>query len=316
MLIGSFRILNSVALAALLLGGGGCKPSAKSDTPAAGEAKPSKVGETAATEDTQYLTLTNGRDGTKFRVTIPAEPSVDFGPPDYSGDLDEDVGLSGYSSGVEAINKLATDASGGADAQDIFLAIMADHGGNRSGADAGYTDSGALLLTVWYQREHPGTKFVDAAEALKQSPPDIRKIKKAAHVAGLWIEAFNTGNYNYGEADAGPSARMLTPKRGNADTVVDSDAVGTQGRLGGDRQAPIAHITLSTSLRPLLLLPGIDPRPQIVPRLVGYLARRCQRHGWVTPQREKFLFTHHSIFEPPQLSAGRGDDKVQSVPIG
>lgn len=247
MLTGSSRILNSVALAILLLGGGGCKPRVKSDTPATSEAKPSKAGDIAATEETQYLTLTNDRDGTKFRVAIPAEPSVDFGPPDYSGDLDEDVGLSGYSSGVEAINKLATDASGGADAHDIFLAIMADHGGNRSGADAGYTDSGALLLAVWYQREHPGTKLVDAAEALKQNPPDIRKIKKAAHVAGLWIEAFNTGNYNYDGADAGPSAPMFTPKRGNAETVVDSDAVGTQRKLGGDRQSSIRD-TADTAL--------------------------------------------------------------------
>ena len=211
MLICRFRILNTAVLAAVLLAGGGCKPGTEVSTSVAeedksgieaGTAAPSEKSDaqTAETDDTQYMTLTNGRDGTKFRVTIPAEPAGDFGPPDYSADIDPDVGISGYSSGVAAINKLATDASNGANAHDVFLANMADHGGNMRGSDAGYTDSGALLLTIWHQRKHPGTSFADAAKALKQDPPDIRKIKKAAHVASLWIDAFNTGNYNYGAA--------------------------------------------------------------------------------------------------------------------
>lgn len=139
-----------------------------------------------AADNSKYLTITSAQDGSKRHIAIPGEPTGDFGDP--TSPVDEDVGMQGYADGINAIKALAADAATGTDAGQAFSEIMTQTGLS-SGSDGPYAPVrlGSILLAAWYQRDHPGTSFADAAAAVEQSQPDIRKIKKAAHVARLWL---------------------------------------------------------------------------------------------------------------------------------
>ena len=202
-----------------------------------GGASRSTTGSPAAADDTRYLTITSAQNGSKRHIAIPTEPAGDFGDP--TSPVDEDVGMQGYTDGINAIKALAADAATGKTPGQAFAEIMTQTALSQ-GSDGQYAPVrfGSILLVVWYQRHHPGTSFADAAAAVEQSQPDIRKIKKAAHVARIWLADLAARPDNSNADTPTPAAAPVpTPETiGNADTAnidtadhSDPDAVYQRG---------------------------------------------------------------------------------------
>lgn len=202
------RLVLTTLPAALSLALSACNVGGASEAP---------TGPAIATDDTKYLTITSAQDGSKRHIAIPAEPAEDFGDP--ASPVDEDVGMQGYTDGVQAIKALAADAATGMDPGQAFSEI-ATQTALSSGSNGPYAPVrlGSILLAVWYQRDHPGTSFADAATALEQSQPDIRKIKKAAHVARLWLIGLAAQ-----PEDANNAAAVDADKDANANAKRDHD---------------------------------------------------------------------------------------------
>jgi len=238
-----------------------------------GGASHSTTGSTVAVDDTRYLTLTSAQDGSKRRIAIPAEPTGDFGDP--TSPVDEDVGMQGYTDGISAIKALAADAANGTDPGQAFATIMTQTALSR-GSDGPFPNTrfGSILLAIWYQRDHPGTSFADAASAVAQNPPDIRRIKKAAHVANLWVADLAAQLESSADTPAPLAASVPAPAKADK---ADAANVGTPDSSDPDatyqRGISVLHsagisdrqITLSTSNADVVDEIGIGSSRRLIP---------------------------------------------------